>query len=113
MAFDLASIANRMAPGLAGSSPPATAFALGANAQVQLRAAAGAARFYSIKVVGAAGASCTVATGTAGLAAPTAADPIFDLTDSWQDMILGVGATHIRLFGIATAGTLYIWDRGS
>jgi hypothetical protein len=88
MASDLAAYANRMAPGLAGSSPPKITFATGANAEVQLRTAAGAARYYSIKVVGSAGASCNVATGMTGLAAPTANDPLFEIADGWQDMVL-------------------------
>lgn len=113
MANDLAAYANRMAPGLAGSSPPKITFATGANAEVQLRTAAGAARYYSIKVVGAAGASCNVATGMTGLAAPTANDPLFEIADGWQDMILNVGSTHIRLFGGATGGSLFVWDRGA
>lgn len=114
---DLASIANRMAPGLPGSSPPKIAVANGANAAVQLRTAAGAARYYSIKYVAntpAAGQGATIATGDSTVAVPTANDPLFETADGWQDMILSVGATHIRAFGTASGvGVLYVWDRGS
>lgn len=108
MAVDLANVSNRMAPGLPGTSPPKIAFANGANAAVQLRATAGAAIYISVKVT----AGACIATGDSNVGAPTTNDPRFDASDGWQDMILAVGATHIRIFGDGSAGTLYVWLSG-
>jgi hypothetical protein len=107
-----ANIIMRFAPGAAGTGPQKTTFVTGANAAVQLRAAAGSTRNYSVKVV-TANASCNIATGDGNIAAPTANDPLLEATDGWVDFTLPAGATHIRLFGGATGGSLYIWDWGS
>ena len=105
---DLAGRANRMAPGAPGSSPAKITFANGANAAVQLRAAAGGAYYISFKTT----AGVCVATGSQNVAVPTTNDPRFDATDGWQDMILPAGTTHIRLFGDGTGGTAYVWNIG-
>jgi hypothetical protein len=101
----------RFAPGIVGSSPQKATFATGANNAVQLRAAPGGTRCYSIKVVGS-GATCSIATGDAAVAAPTANDPLIEATDGWVDFKLPSGSTHIRLFGGATGGSMYFWDWG-
>jgi len=114
MALDIAMAADRMAPGLAGSSPAKITFANGANAEVPLRAhpgqtgAALPALYFAFKTT----AGCTIATGPQGLAAPTTNDPRFDASDGWQDMILRPGDTHIRIFGDGTGGTAYVWFNG-
>lgn len=104
---------NRFAPGAAGTGPQKTTFVTGGtNTAVQLRAAGGSTRTFSVKVV-TANASCNIATGDANIAAPTANDPLLEATDGWVDFTLPAGATHIRLFGGATGGSLYIWDWGN
>lgn len=109
-ANDFANFMNRMAPGVAGSSPQRVAVPTGAGTAVQLRTAVAGYHYFSIKVVGT-GASVNVATGDANVAAPTAADPLFDPNDSWQDFVLPPNVTHIRLFGAGT-GFVHFWDRG-
>jgi len=101
-----------MAPGAPGSSPQKITFATGANAAVQLRAAGGSTRSYSVKIV-TTNATCNVATGPDTVAAPTAADPLFSVADGWIDFTLPSGSTHIRLFGGATGGDLVVWDWGN
>lgn len=112
---DIASYANRMAPrgaGIVDVPSQKITFVVGANNAVQLRATAAAPRYISIKVVGT-GAACQVITGpnTPALA-NTAGDPLFEPVDSWQDLVLANGATHIKAFGVGAGGDLYVWDRG-
>lgn len=102
----------RMAPGAPGSSPAAFAFVTGANTAVQLRAAGGSTRTYSVKII-TTNATCNVATGPATVDVPTATDPLFSATDGWLELTLPAGSTHIRLFGGATGGTMTVWDWGS
>lgn len=102
----------RMAPGAPGSSPAKITFATGSNNAVQLRAAGGSTRTYSVKIV-TANATCNVATGDSTVAVPTAADPLFAAADGWIDFTLSAGATHIRLFGGATGGDMVVWDWGN
>ena len=102
----------RMAPGAPGSSPPKITFATGTNIAVQLRAAGGSTRSYSVKIV-TASATCNVATGPDTVAVPTAADPLFSVADGWIDFTLPAGSTHIRLFGGATGGDMVVWDWGN
>lgn len=102
----------RLAPGAPGSSPQKITFVTGANAAAQLRAAGGATRNYSVKVV-TANASCNVATGDSTVLLPTANDPLLEAADGWVDFTLPAGSTHIRLFGGATGGSLFVWDWGN
>lgn len=102
----------RMAPGAPGSSPQKITFATGTNVAAQLRAAGGATRTFSVKVV-TANASCNVATGDSTVLLPTANDPLLEATDGWVDITLPAGSTHIRLFGGATGGSLFVWDWGN
>lgn len=112
---DIASFSNRMAPrgaGVVDVPSQKIAFVVGANAAVALRAVAQAPRYISIKVVGT-GAACQVITGpNVPALANTAGDPLFEPVDSWQDIVLANGATHIKLFGVGADGDLYVWDRG-
>lgn len=103
-------ISQRFAPGAPGSTVKTT-FITGSNNAVQLRAAAGGTRSFSVKVVGS-GASCNIASGDANVNVPTANDPLLEATDGWVDFTLPNGSTHIRLFGGATGGSLFIWDWG-
>lgn len=111
-ANDLASVANRMAPGAYHTTPAKIPFAAGANPAVPLRAAsaAGAYLYVAVKVSASAG---TLNFGDLNVADPTVnGGGFFEPTDSWQDMMLPPGCTHVRVFG-AGIGTLYVWDRGS
>ena len=116
MAFDIASAANRMAPGAPGTSPPKITFVNTGNAAVRIRPdpdpntqGGGGAVYFAFKT----SAGVCVATGNSNVAVPTTNDPRFDATDGWQDMILAPGATHIRLFGDGTGGTAYVWLNGT
>lgn len=107
MASDLASAADRMAPGAPGSSPPAIAFTSTA-ATTLVRPAGGAAKYISIKAT----AGVHLAFGGASVAAATNADPLFESTDGWQDMILAPDQTHVSAKGDSAGGSLYIWFSG-
>jgi hypothetical protein len=118
--MDSASYFMRMAPGLPGSSPARIAIPVGAGTATQLLVptpagfASGQFKFISMKVLATTfgtQAQVAVAFGPSTVAAPTAADPTFDVNDSWQDMILGPGQTHVNLFGSGT-GFVYFWIRG-
>jgi hypothetical protein len=109
---DLASVANRMAPGAYATSPPKIAFVAGAQAATQLRAtsSAGSFRYISVKT---SGAACGLLFGDLNVADPTTnAGFLLEATDGWVDMILPIGITHVRIYG-AGIGTLYVWDRGT
>lgn len=109
---DLASVANRMAPGAYAPSPNKIAFTAGAQAAVQLRAATAAQSFRYIAVK-TSGAAAGVLFGDLNVADPTAnAGFLLEATDGWVDMMLPPGCTHVRLFGAGT-GTFYVWDRGT
>lgn len=110
MGLDSASAADRVRPGADNPCVKFT-FTTGASAFQSLRAAPALdkapALFVSIKVT----ANCHLIFGNAAMRAATAADPLFESTDGWQDFMLMPDDTGFRVIG-DTGGDIYIFASG-
>lgn len=112
LSLDSASAADRVRPGSDTSNLKFT-FTTGASAYQQIRATPPSltdktpALYISMKVT----ANCHVIFGDANVRAATAADPLFELTDGWQDFMLMPGDTGFRVIG-DTGGDIYIFASG-
>jgi len=96
-----------MAPG-GPATGLAIAFTNAAGAAQAIRATQGNPLYISVKT----SAAVHLAFGLSDVGAPTNADPLFETTDGWQDMILRPEQTHVRAKGDSGSGTLYVWFSG-
>lgn len=112
MGLDSASAADRVRPGADNPCVKFT-FTTGASAYQALRPAyvsktdKAPAVYVSVKVT----ANCHVIFGDANVRAATAADPLFEATDGWQDFMLLPGDTGFRVIG-DTGGDIYVFLSG-
>lgn len=112
MGLDSASAADRVRPGADNPCVKFT-FTTGASAFQTLRPAyvtltdKAPAVYVSVKVT----ANCHVIFGDANVRAATAADPLFEATDGWQDFMLLPGDTGFRVIG-DTGGDIYVFLSG-
>ncbi len=106
-ASDLASAADRMAPGGPGTGV-ALAFTVASTVATLIRAAGGQAIYISVKT----SAAVHLVFGSDTVGAATNNDPLFEATDGWQDMILRPEQTHVRAKGDSGSGTIYVWPSG-
>jgi|SRR3982750_39112 hypothetical protein len=117
---DLASAADRMAPGIPGTAIKFTFTAADSGWQdvtFHKPAAVGGfqtgqgAVYVSIKVT----AAVHVAFGNSNAsstAVTNANAPLFEPADGWQDMVLTPDQTQYRLKGDLAGGDIYIWPSG-
>lgn len=112
MGLDSASAADRVRPGADNPCVKFT-FTTGASEYQALRPGNTAptdkppAVYVSVKVT----ANCHVIFGDANVRAATAADPLFEQTDGWQDFMLMPGDTGFRVIG-DTGGDIYVFLSG-
>lgn len=110
--LDSASAADRVRPGADNPCVKFT-FTTGASAYQQIRVPnptltdKNPALYVSMKVT----ANCHVIFGDVNVRAAVVTDPLFEITDGWQDFMLMPGDTGFRVIG-DTGGDIYVFSSG-
>lgn len=115
---DIASASDRMAPTF-NRRIARLAYGAGAGAATRIlpdppatSQAGNPPRYISILSTVAVANGAHVVFGDVNVAAPTTDDPLFSIEVGYQDMIVPLGCTHVRVFGDGAGGTLYFWNSG-